>query len=247
MKKYIHIIRWWNVLWRKQKRGKGWENDRVFRRAVSSRSRGDMDVVVNSASVSQLSKMGSLWVFLALPSGSLHTFTFHPLLPLSPKPSTLYWLGSRIKSVRVCTWFWSSPLHWASSCCQNNLSKTKICSCFPLAVNLSLVFISYRVESLILGEIFSSLYCGSLLPFPVLSPAHPWWIHHVLPLYPSAHTSCFSHSEHFSHSHPQIPTHPSGSNSITRFREDFLHSPARTVHVPPSSSCSMAMLLLSYL
>lgn len=191
--------------------------------------------------------MGSLWVCSTLPSGSLHTFTFHQLMPLSPKPSILYWLGSRINVSESAPGFGLFPLHWALSCCQNNLSKTKICSCFLLAVNLSLVFISYRIESLILREIFSSLYSGSIFPFPVSSPATPLVNTPCSsPLPVLAHTSCFSHSEHFSHSHPQIPTHPSGSNSITPFCEDFLNSPARIVHFSPSSSCSMAMPLLSY-
>lgn len=117
--------------------------------------------------------MGSLWVCSTLPSGSLHTFTFHQLMPLSPKPSILYWLGSRINVSESAPGFGLFPLHWALSCCQNNLFKTKICSCFLLAVNLSLVFISYRIESLILREIFSSLYSGSIFPFPVSSPATP--------------------------------------------------------------------------
>ena len=89
------------------------------------------------------------------------------------------------------------------------------------------------------------------LPFPCLVSCHTPGKYTMF--FPSTclgklfYTSCFSHSEHFSHSHPQIPTQPSGSNSITPFCEDFLNSPARIVHFSPSSSCSMAMPLLSYL
>ena len=116
-----------------------------------------------------------------------------------------------------------------------------------LAVNLSLVFISYRIESLILGEIFSPLYSGSIFPFRLVSCHTPGEYTIFFP------STCLCTHKLFLSLRTLLTRPP--SNPYTSF---WIKSnrplpigilpqlPRQNCSLSPPSSCSMAMPPLSY-
>lgn len=132
---------------------------------------------VNSACFSRAQDR-KIWVSLALPSGSPHTFTFYQLISLFSISSTVFWLSSGLKTAQqCCTQFGSLP----STLGLIMLPKYKSVNVFHLLKILPWVSISNRHESLIPGENSKSLAFRCHLPFLSCLLPYPWWTCHVHP------------------------------------------------------------------
>lgn len=116
-------------------------------------------------------------------------------------------------------------LCWASSHCQNNLSRTHICECPSLAKNPSQVSISCRRKSLTPAD-FKYLVFWYHLPVPAVAPA----------TFPREHSVCFPTSlpeprlflslQTLLAPQSAIPRHSSGPNWIS---DAFPNRPVRSL------------------
>lgn len=193
MNKYIHNVRWWNVLWRKQKYGKGWEHDRVFRRA---------EVIWMWWLTVPLSLSCLRWGVcgcsqlrpLAHCTHSLSTNSC--LFHRNPPHCTGLAQGST--SLRVCTWFWSSPATLSLILLPKSSQNKNLFMFYACCKSLTGIhFLQDRVPDS--RRDFQSPVFWVHLPFPSRLLPHPWWIHHVLPLYLSLHTQAISLTQDTSH------------------------------------------------
>lgn len=129
-------------------------------------------------------------------------------------------------------------LRWASSHCQNNLSRTHICECPSLAENPAQVSISYRCKSLTPAE-FMYLVFWYHLPVPTVSPATFPRNTPCSSLHRCLSPGCFFHSKHFSHPSPQLLGILLGQTGLV-----MPSLTAQSGHFSPSSRCSLGVPLL---